>query len=326
MLTILFLLEWLKRSFTLFLICIIFTTLLLIQMVQNAVANSRVLITINQFVSHPALDDARFGIESALKDRLLLPKNVEIKFSSAQASIANAVQIAQYHASLKPAFMIAIATPSAQANLRARNNNSTLAFVAVTDPFSAGFKNVDNIIGVSDAPDIAQLLDLTKELLNFQTIGVIFNSGESSSVQTVEMLKTLAAARNIKVQQVAINSSADVKLAMQKLIGQVELIYLPKDNLVVSALESLLQVTSKAKIPVIANDPSLVAKGLLLAFGCDYFESGKQLGNMIADLIENKELVQKIQPARANKLQINHAVAASLNIHIPKKLELQESK
>ena len=319
--TIVFLLEQLRKSFTFFLTCIIFITLLF---VQTAVASSKTLISINQFVNHPALDDAKFGIEAALKDRLLLPEHIDIKFSSAQGSIANAVQIAQYHASLNPAFMIAIATPSAQANLRARNN-STLAFLAVTDPIAAGFEHINNIIGVSDAPDISRLLDIAKELLKFQTIGIIFNPGESNSVQTVEMLKKLAATRGIKVQQVAVNSSADVKVATQKLIGQVELIYLPKDNLVVSALDNLIQVASKAKIPVIANDPSLIAKGLLLAWGCDYFESGKQLGNMIADLIEGKELTAKIQSAKINKLQINHKVAAALNIHIPKELELQET-
>ncbi|WPY00831.1 ABC transporter substrate binding protein [Candidatus Trichorickettsia mobilis] len=321
MLTILFLFKRLRKSITLFLTCIIFITSLFI---QTAVASSKILITINQFVNHPALDDAKFGIEAALKDRLLLPERVEIKFGSAQGNIANAVQIAQYHASLDPAFMVAIATPSAQASLRARNN-STLAFLAVTDPIAAGFEHINNIIGVSDAPDISRLLDIAKELLKFQTIGVIFNPGESNSVQTVEMLKKLAATSGIKVQQVAINSSADVKVATQKLIGQVELIYLPKDNLVVSALDNLIQVTSKAKVPVIANDPSLMTKGLLLAYGCDYFESGKQLGNMIADLVEGKELATKIQSAKINKLQINHKVAAALNIHIPKELELQET-
>lgn len=288
-------------------------------------ATEKTLITINQFANHQALDEAKLGIEAALKNRSLLPKHVEIKFSNAQGSIANTVQIAQYHASLNPKFMIAIATPAAQANLRARSG-SALAFVAVTDPGAAGLENTNNVIGVSDAPNIAKLLNITQQLLNFKTIGVIFNPGESSSVQTVEELKKLADTKGIKIQQIAINFSGDIKAATQKLAGQVELIYLPKDNLIVSALDGMLRAADKAKIPVIGNDPSLVDKGLLLAFGCDYFESGKQLGDMIADNIEGKDIEHKIQQAKVNKLQINHKVAAKLNITIPRELELQESR
>ena len=285
----------------------------------NAMGNSdKVLITINQFVSHPALDESKQGIEEALKKRGLLPDKVNIRLDNAQGNIAASVQIAKHQTSLSPKFMIAIATPSAQSNLKAVKDNSTLAFVAVTDPETAGLTSQKNIIGVSDQLPLFELLEVSLRLIpNIKTIGVIFNSGEVNSAQIIEKLEIVALEKNIRIEKASITSSTNIKVATQSLIGKVDIIYIPLDNSVVSGLANLIQVSSKANIPVIANDPSLIDKGILLALGSDYFKSGEQLGNMIADLIENKKLASNIQTSNVKELKINKGVAAKLNIIIP---------
>lgn len=297
----------------------LFTILILIfGNFQLGIANNKKIITINQFVSHPALDAVVSGIKQVLVDKKILPDQAEIKMANSQGSIANSAQIATYQASVDPDIMIAIATPAAQSVFKSKSNRAILAFAAVTDPEAAGLSSSASIIGVSDNPPINELLETTLKILpNIKTIGVIYNAGEINSVKMLSKLEEIADLKDIKIIKVAINSSSDIKIAAQKLIGKVEIIYVPQDNMVVSALESIIQLSLNAKIPIIANDPSLVEKGLFLAVGCDYFKSGIQLGEMIADFMQGKKIEPNIQHSNIKELKINGQIAKHLGILIP---------
>lgn len=304
---------------------LLFIIILILTTATGCLASNKILITINQFVSHPALDAASLGIKEALQQRDIFPKKAEIQLANAQGNISTSVQIAKHQAALMPKFMIGISTPSAQANLNARlNNNITLGFVAVTDPIAIGLGTGANIIGVSDVPPIDELLEIAIEVFpKLKNIGVIYNPGEINSVKMVDLLISAAAKRNITVHKSIINSTSGIKLAVQKLIGKVDLMYLPLDNSVVSAVASISKETATAKLPIIANDPSLVDKGILFALGCDYRNSGKQLGFMIADMIEGKKIVNNIQASNIKELKINEDIAKKFGISIPAKIKLQ---
>lgn len=288
----------------------------------NAFASNKDLITINQFVSHVALDAAREGVIESLKNREILPQKADLLVANAQGNIANSVQISKHQASFSPRFMVAIATISAQTILKAKNSESTLAFVAISDPAGTNLIDQKNIIGVTDAPDIAKLIDFSQEIFpQLKNIGVIFNSGEVNSVKIVEKLEKNLQNRNINLKKVSITSSNDIKLAMNKLIGSVDLIYLPQDNSVVSAIDNISAIAKNNNIPLICNDPTLVEKGVLLGFGTDYFKSGVQLGNMIADIIDGKKLDNKIQNTNIQELKINYEISKKMDIIIPENLQ-----
>jgi putative ABC transport system substrate-binding protein len=298
--------------------------MLLLSWSNNVVAqDQQTLVTINQIVSHPALDDARHGIQDAFIHRRMLAGRIKLKIDNAHGSIATAVQIAKLHASLKPKFMIAIATPSAQAVLKARDpKRTTLAFLAVTDPQSAGLTDMQNVIGVSDNPPVEELLkNLVQVMPKIKTIGVVYNAGEINSVSTIKRLTAAAESSNLNVKSVTISSTRDITPSVSKLVQQVDVIYIPQDNLVVSGLNSLLTITNKNKIPVINNDPCLLSKGLFLSLGSDYYKSGFLLGEMISDLIDGKDISPNIQTSQDNTLKINSYATQLLDISIPPKFK-----
>ncbi len=289
--------------------------------ISSSLANDKILITVNQYVNHIALDAAYDGLMESLKTRKIIPNRAELVTSNAQGNISNSVQISKHHASLSPDFMIAIATPAAQTNLKAKNKNSKLAFVAVTDPSAANLVGVDNVIGVSDNPPIAELVDVVRKIFpDLKTVGIISNSGEINSVKMSEKLETILASFDIKVKKASIANSSDVKTAMNKLVSSVDLIYLPQDNSVVSALDNIASIAKANKIPLIANDPTLVQRGVFVALGSNYFKSGKQLGNMIADLIEGVDIKENIQSTKIRELKINENLAKEFSIKIPDNL------
>lgn len=288
---------------------------------SSAIANDKPMITINQFTSHVALDAAYDGLKQALLYRGVLPEKANVILSNAQGNISNSVQISKHHSSLEPKFMVAIATPAAQTNLKAKGENSILAFLAVTDPKAANLSDQKNVIGVTDYPPIVKLVDIAVRVIpNLKRVGTIYNSGEVNSSKIVDNLEAELKTRNIELKRVSITNSNDIKNALNQLIGSVDVIYLPQDNSVVSAIDNIVSISLKAGLPLIANDPTLVDKGVPIAIGANYFNSGKQLGNMIADIMEGKTLAQNIQNGKTQELKINQESVKSFGLTIPKDL------
>ena len=62
-----------------------------------------------------------------------------------------------------------------------------------------------------------------------------------------------------------------------------------------------------------------------MALGTNYFRSGEQLGNMIADLIEGKKLEKNIQNTNIKELKINDEVVKEFGIVIPENIKRGEN-
>lgn len=294
--------------------------------INSSIAEDKTTITVNQFVSHVALDAAYNGLVKGLEERNILPNKARIIMGNAQGNIGNSAQIAKHQASLEPEFMVAIATPSAQVIMKAKIDTSTLAFLAVSDPEAINLTNRADVIGVADNPPIEELIEKIAQIFpDIKNIGVIFNSGEVNSVKTVDRLEKILKDKNITLTKIAITNSNDIKNAFNKLVGKVSLIYIPQDNTVVSALASMVSMSRANKIPLIANDPTLVDQGVMLAFGSNYFKSGKQLGNMIADLIEGKKLEKNIQNTNIKELKVNDEKVKEFGVVIPENIKLGEN-
>lgn len=300
--------------------------IIIISFVTNVMAEDKVKITVNQFVSHVALDAAYNGLIKGLEDRKILPEKAEIQFANAQGNIATSVQIAQKQASQKPDFMVAIATPSAQTLLKAKKEGSILAFVAVTDPVGAGLVDYD-VIGVTDRPPLDEMVDTVLEIMpNIKTVGVLFNNGEINSTITVDKFSEILKKKEIELKKVPINNSAEIKSAFGSLVGKVDVVFVPQDNLIVSALNTMVNQSNQHKIPLISCDPTLVNDGVMIAVGADYYKSGYQLAGMIADMINGKELDNKIQTTNIIRKEFNEKIAKNFGIEIPIKFKQKENK
>lgn len=300
--------------------------IMIFSFIGNVMAVDRVEITVNQFVSHVALDAAYNGFIKGLEDRKILPEKAKIQFANAQGNIATSVQIAQKQASGKPDFMVAIATPSAQTSLKSRKEGSVLAFVAVTDPVGAGLI-ADDVIGVTDRPPLDEMVDTVLKIIpNIKNVGVLFNNGEINSTITVNKLSETLGKRGITLKKVPINSSAEIKSAFGSLTGKVEVVFVPQDNLIVSALNTMVRQSNQHKIPLISCDPTLVSEGVMIAVGADYYKSGYQLATMIADMINGQKLDNKIQTTNIIRTQINEGIAEKFGIEIPIKFRQKEKK
>jgi len=248
-------------------------------------------VAITQIVEHPALDAVRNGVKDVLAENEWKEgENLKWNYQSAQGNTATAAQIAKKFAGDQPDAIVAIATPSAQA-VAASARASNIIFSAVTDPVAAKLVKAwdqpgKNITGVSDLTPIDKHMALVKEVLpEAKTLGVIYNPGEANSVSLVNLVKSEAPKLGLKVVEAAAPKSADVQTATRSLMGKVDAIYLPTDNTVISAMEGVVKIAEQADIPLFAGDTDSVKRGAIAALGFNYYEVGRQTGQMLVKIL-----------------------------------------
>jgi putative ABC transport system substrate-binding protein len=287
---------------------------------QSASA-AKVVVAITQIVPHPSLDLIRKGIEDELK-----AQNIDCQFSfeNAQGKIETAVLIGQKFVSENLKIIVPISTPSTQAVYSAaRESNIPVVFAAVNDPVSAKLvpsmnKAGKGITGVCDLPPVNDQVALIQEVCpKAKKIGVVYNPGESNSVSVLELFeKTLP--KGITMVRAPASNMVDVTSATNSLVGKVDAIYIPNDNTVVAALESLLKVTMSNKIPVFCADPESVKQGCLATVTHSQYGLGRQTGKMVAKVLKGVDIqTLPVETPAVVELSVNQDTAKSLGILIP---------
>ena len=277
-------------------------------------------VSFNQIVEHPALDALRQGI----KDELAA-QDFKVRYYEhvAQGNIATANLIAKLILGEQPDVAVGIATPTAQACAQVIKD-LPVVFAAVTDPVGAGLVNSlekpgGNVTGTSDMSPIDRQLELILEFLpKLKTLGVIYNSGEANSVTLVRVLKAEASKRGIKIEEATVSNSAGVFQAAKSLIGRSEAVYIPTDNTVVSAFEAITQIGYQAKLPIFAADTDSVARGAIAALAVDYYQMGRQTGEMVGRVLKGaKPGDMPVETLRDFKIHLNPGSAAKMGLDVP---------
>ncbi len=249
-------------------------------------ASTTYQIGITQIVSHPSLDASREGFKQALAEAGL---EVDYDEQNAQGDQATATSIATKFASDNKDLVLAIATPTAQAAAQAITDTPIL-FTAVTDPVSAELVDSNeapggNVTGTTDLNPVEQQIGLVKQLKpDATTLGIIYSSGEVNSQVQVELAREAAAKEGLTVKEAAVSNSSEVQQGAQSL-ADVDVIYVPTDNIVVSALESVIALGEAEQIPVIAGEGDSVQRGAIATYGIDYTKLGYQTGQMAVRIL-----------------------------------------
>lgn len=280
----------------------------------NQGATKKFKVGITQIVEHPALNKAKQGFKDALKEAGI---DVEYDEKNANGEVATANLIANTLISSKPDLIYAIATTTTQAVAQA-TNDIPVVFSAITDPESAGVLK-ENVTGVSDRVNIKQQLELMKKLNpNAKKIGVIFNSSEQNSMVQVNDLKTAASELGMEVVATGVTQASEIPQASETLIGEVDMIYTPTDNLVASLINLITEKAIAAKKIVFGAEAAHVEGGALITQGVDYYELGKRAGQMAIEILKGKKPSEiKFETIELNDIVINENTLNALGIVLP---------
>jgi putative tryptophan/tyrosine transport system substrate-binding protein len=283
------------------------------------------VIGVTQIVEHPSLDAAFEGFKKALAENGLEEgKNVKFDVQIAQGDPTNSQTIAKNFVGDGVDLIFANSTPSAQHALNA-TKEIPIVFTSVTDPVGAelvkSFEEPgENITGTTDThPEaISKTISFITDEMKAKNIGVIYNSGEQNSVVQAEEVKKLAEEKGAKVVEASVSTSADVKQAAESLVGRVDAIYVPTDNTVVSALESVISVSNDKDIPLFVGELDSMKKGAIAASGFSYEDLGYETGQMAAKILkgEKKPSEINVEYPKNFKLMINKQAAEEQGVEV----------
>ena len=285
----------------------------------------KVNVGIVQLVEHAALDAANKGFVEGLASKGYKEgQNIAYDRQNAQADQSNLQNIAHRFVNNKVNLICAIATPAAQTVANVTSDIPIVA-TAVTDYKTAKLvkdnaKPGTNVTGTTDMNPVEQQLDLLLKVVpNAKSVGTIYCSSEVNSQLQVDILKKAATAKGVTIKEATVSNVNDIQQAARSLVGKVQAIYVPTDNVLASAMPTLVSVTEEAKLPVICGEGGMVKAGGLATLGVDYYKLGVQAGEMAADILsgKSKPADMAIQAQKEFKAMVNLKEAEKIGLKVP---------
>src|SRR5215470_9749341 len=248
-------------------------------------------IGFSQIVDHPALNATRQGFIDGLKaEGFEIGRNLVLDYQNAQGDVGTARNIAQKFLADGVDLLAPCTTPVVLATIRvAKDAKTPVVFGCVTNPVAVGvLPTADkptgtNVTGFYTMPPVVQNLDMFLAIRPaLKTIGTIYNSGETNSETLNKLARAEAEKRGIAWTAVTITSSAEVKNAIDALIGKVDAIVTPQDNTVASAYEPIVKATRDAKVPWFAFDVLAVERGAIASLAQHQYQNGVDWARRVA--------------------------------------------
>ena len=317
-----------KTTITRKIVSLLMTIAMLLSLASPAMADDMITIGVAQFAAHPSLDNCYAGFVAGLAEEGFIEgQNVTFVFQNAQTDTATANQIAINFAETCD-LICAIATPVAMAAFNAAEDTDVpVIYTAVSDPVASMLANADgtnpgNITGTSDALPVEAQLKLIRAMMpDAKKIGILHTTSETNSDSTLALYKQLAPAYGFEIVDKGISTGADIPMALDALLPQVDCTTNLTDNTVVSYLPVVLDMSEEYGKPVFGSEIEQVKAGCVASEGLEYFELGKQTGRMAARVLRG-ESAQDIpfEIITNSYLYINEDAMAQYSLTLPAEL------
>ncbi len=289
---------------------------------------SQIKIGVLQLIEHNALDSAYKGFVDGLKEAGYEDgKNIIIDYQNAQGEQANCITIGQKFINDKSDLILAIATPAAQA-IANMTKDIPILITAVTDPADSKLVADNNapggnVTGTSDLTPVEAQIELLKEIIpNVKTVGLLYCSSEQNSVFQINIAKKKLDAMGIKYIDIAISNLNEIQQVIQNVIGKVEAIYTPTDNMIANGMATVALMTEPAKLPVICGEGGMTMLGGTATYGINYYELGKLTSTQAVSILkgDKKTSEMPIEYLQKFDLVVNTNMIESIGLTTPESL------
>lgn len=280
-------------------------------------------IGICQLVEHPALDAATEGFMTALKDKL--GDNVKFDNQNAQNEATNCTTICNNFVSSGVDLIMANATGSLQA---ASSATSSIPIVGTSITNYATAMGVNdwiemkgkNITGTSDLAPIDEQEKMILELFpDVKQVGILYCSAEANSKYQANLMEAALTADGIAYKEYSVADSNEIQAMTTTAISECDVIYIPTDNTIANATETVKNVVVPANIPVIAGEEGICSGCGVATLSISYYDIGYKAGEMAYDILVNGKNAGDMDIEFAPKVEkkYNAEICQSLGITPP---------
>ena len=245
-------------------------------------------VAIVQQLDHASLDEIRVAIEAELEAKAA-EKGIAITYKDFNgqndATVLN--QIGAQVVSDGYDAIIPIATLAATTMATATEDNQIpVIYAAISDPGEAQLTGIANVTGTSDALNTAFILDMMlKTNPDIETVGLLYSNSEANSVTPIREAKEYLDSKGIAYLEKTGNTTDEILTAASAMVGRVQAVFTPTDNVVMAAASAVAEILNEAGIPHYTGADSFVTAGAFATCGVNYTELGTYTADMAVDIL-----------------------------------------
>ena len=245
-------------------------------------------VAIVQQLDHASLDEIRVAIEAELEAKAA-EKGIAIAYKDFNgqndATVLN--QIGAQVVSDGYDAIIPIATLAATTMATATEDNQIpVIYAAISDPGEAQLTGIANVTGTSDALNTPFILDMMlKANPDIETIGLLYSNSEANSVTPIREAKEYLDSKGIAYLEKTGNTTDEILTAASAMVGRVQAVFTPTDNVVMAAASAVAEILNEAGIPHYTGADSFVTAGAFATCGVNYTELGTYTADMAVDIL-----------------------------------------
>ena len=273
-------------------------------------------VAIVQQLDHASLDEIRTAIEAEL-DAKAAEKGITIEYKdyNGKNDATTLNQIGTQFVSDGYDAVIPIATLAAQCMATACESTKTpVIYAAISDPAAADLTDIDYVTGTSDALNTQSIMDMIFAVQpEAKTIGLLYSNSEANSTTPIAEAKAYLDAKGIAYVEKTGNTNDEIMTAANALVGQVDAVFTPTDNVVMAAAAAVSETLTNAGIPFYTGADSFVTAGAFATCGVNYTELGTYTADMALDILETGT-VPEYHVMDGGIITVNTETAAALNL------------
>ena len=273
-------------------------------------------VAIVQQLDHASLDEIHTAIVAQLQ-KLAEGKGVKVNIQEFNgqndATVLN--QIGAQVVGDGVDLIIPIATLAAQCMVTAADGTDIpIVYAAISDPEAAGLTGLRNVTGTSDALNTAFILDMMLAANpDIKTVGLLYSNSEANSTTPIAEAKAYLQEKQIDFVEKTGNTSGEIVEAAASMVGRVDAVFTPTDNVVMAAEVTVAETLNEAGIPHYTGADSFVAAGAFATCGVNYTELGTYTADMAMDILLGGA-VPEFHVMDGGIITVNTETAATLGI------------
>ena len=273
-------------------------------------------VAIVQQLDHASLDEIRTAVVTQLQT-LAQEKGISVNIQEFNgqndATVLN--QIGAQVVGDGVDLIIPIATLAAQCMVTAADGTDIpIVYAAISDPEAAGLTGLSNVTGTSDALNTAFILDMMLTANpDIKTVGLLYSNSEANSATPIAEAKAYLEEKQIAYVEKTGNTSGEIVEAAASMVGRVDAVFTPTDNVVMAAEVTVAETLNEAGIPHYTGADSFVAAGAFATCGVNYTELGAYTAGMAMDILLGGE-IPEFHVMDGGIITVNTETAATLGL------------
>jgi len=291
---------------------------------DNTTAKATYTVGISQLVQHVALDAATEGFIDAINETMG-EGVVEFDVQNASNDTNVCSTIATSFVSKGVDLIMANATPALQAAASATLDIPILGTSVTEYGVAMGIENFSGTVGgnISGTSDLAPLSEQAAMLVELfpdaKNVALLYCSAEANSQYQVDVVKAELENKGLTAELYSFSDSNDLAQVTTAACKFADVIYVPTDNTVASATETIDGIARPEGVPIIAGEEGICSGCGVATLSISYYDLGYATGLMACKILKGEADISTmpIEYAPQFTKKYNAEICEELQVTIP---------